>query len=59
MLNIIRAKCLDTDMVSVDDVIEEAVSNYNMDRDEVRDIIERLKRDGDIFEPRHGFLAPA
>ncbi len=59
VLNIIRAKCLDTDMVPIDDVIEEAASSYNMDMDEVKDIIERLKRDGDIFEPRHGFLAPA
>ncbi|NPA76174.1 MAG: minichromosome maintenance protein MCM [Candidatus Diapherotrites archaeon] len=58
VLNIVRAKCIDTDAVSVDEVIEEAVNSYNMDREEVREILEKLKKEGDLFEPRHGLIAP-
>ncbi len=58
ILNIIRAKCIDVDAVSEDEVIEEAVKIYNIDREEVREILEKLKKEGDVYEPHPGLLSP-
>lgn len=41
--------------IPMEDVIKEAV-NKNIDDDEVMDIIDKLKRSGNIYEPRLGFI---
>ncbi|MFO8016648.1 MAG: minichromosome maintenance protein MCM [Candidatus Woesearchaeota archaeon] len=41
--------------VPIDDVVKEA-SEKGIDADKVDETIERLKRNGDIFEPRRGFI---
>ncbi|TKJ17397.1 AAA family ATPase [Candidatus Woesearchaeota archaeon B3_Woes] len=42
--------------IPIEDITEEA-GNKGVDSDKVDEIIERLKRAGDIFEPRHGFIS--
>ncbi len=58
ILNIIRTECQETDMVALDDIIELA-KEYGIEKDDVKEIIDRLKRDGSIYEPRPGFFRPA
>ncbi len=58
VLNIIRTECQEQDMVALDDIIELA-KEYGIERDDVKEIVERLKRDGSIYEPRPGFFRPA
>ncbi|MBI2651924.1 minichromosome maintenance protein MCM [Candidatus Woesearchaeota archaeon] len=42
--------------IPIDDVINEAKSR-GLDEDKVEEAMERLKRSGDIFEPRRGFVS--
>jgi replicative DNA helicase Mcm len=42
--------------IPIEDITEEA-KNKNVDPDKVDEVIEKLKRAGDIFEPRHGFIS--
>jgi len=42
--------------IPIEDVTEEA-RDKGIDPDKVDEIIEKLKRAGDIFEPRHGFIS--
>ncbi len=42
--------------IPIDDVIAEA-KNRGLDEDKVEEAMERLKRAGDIFEPRRGFVS--
>ncbi len=42
--------------IPIEDITEGA-KNKGIDSDKVDEIIERLKRSGDIFEPRHGFVS--
>ena len=42
-------------IIPIEDVMKECVSR-GMNEGEVEDVIERLKRSGDIFEPKHGFV---
>ncbi|MFH1224603.1 MAG: minichromosome maintenance protein MCM [Candidatus Diapherotrites archaeon] len=57
VLNIIREKSRELDMVPIEDVIEESKTK-GMDSEKVRDMLSKLKRAGDIYEPRHGFVNP-
>jgi replicative DNA helicase Mcm len=41
--------------IPIDDVVTEA-GNKNIDEDKVEEVIEKLKRSGDIFEPRRGLI---
>lgn len=41
--------------IPMDDVVNEA-KNRGLDNDKVEEAIEKLKRSGDIFEPRRGFI---
>jgi len=41
--------------IPIDDIIAEA-ANRNIDEDRVEEVIEKLKRSGDIFEPRRGLI---
>jgi len=42
--------------IPIEDITEEA-SNKGIEADKVDEIIEKLKRVGEIFEPRHGFIS--
>ncbi|MEK6984491.1 MAG: minichromosome maintenance protein MCM [Nanoarchaeota archaeon] len=42
--------------IPIDDVISEA-KNRGLDEDKVEEALERLKRSGDVFEPRRGFVS--
>lgn len=57
IMHIISSKAKELDKVPVQEIIEEmAVENVNAE--EVRDIISKLKKKGDIYEPGHGFVLP-
>lgn len=42
--------------IPLDDIIKEAVER-GIEEDKVEEVIEKLKRGGDIFEPRRGFIS--
>jgi len=42
--------------IPIEDVLNEARAR-GMEEDKVEEAIERLKRSGDLFEPRRGFLS--
>jgi replicative DNA helicase Mcm len=42
--------------IPIEDIIQEA-KNKGIDAETAEEVIEKLKRAGDIFEPRHGFLS--
>jgi replicative DNA helicase Mcm len=42
--------------IPIDDIIEEA-KNKGIDEDKVEEVLEKLKRVGEVFEPRRGFLS--
>ncbi len=58
ILNIIKHYTAEYDAIAEDDVVEEA-KQYNIEPDVARDIIEKLKRQGEIYEPRPGYLRPS
>lgn len=41
--------------IPIEDLVEEA-RGKGVDKEEVEDVIEKLKRQGDIFEPKRGFI---
>lgn len=43
-------------VIPIEDIIKEAVSR-GMDESAAEEAIEKLKRSGDVFEPKHGFLS--
>ncbi len=55
VLDIIRELSKQYDEVEIDAIIQEAAS-YNIDASKVRRILEELKRSGDIYFPRHGYI---
>ncbi len=57
ILHVISSKAKEEDRVPVDEVIQE-MSAENISPEEVRDIISKLKKKGDIYEPGHGFVLP-
>ena len=42
--------------IPINDVVAEA-KNRGLDEDKVEEALERLKRSGDVFEPRRGFVS--
>ena len=42
--------------IPIDDIVAEA-KNRGLDEDKVEEALERLKRSGDIYEPRRGFVS--
>jgi replicative DNA helicase Mcm len=42
-------------VVPVENIIE-AAQNKNIDKEKVEEILERLRRSGDVFEPKRGFV---
>jgi replicative DNA helicase Mcm len=55
---IVRSKGKEMDKVPIDDVIGEAISR-GIDENKAREIISKLKKSGEIYEPSHGFLKGA
>ena len=39
----------------MDDVVKEC-SNKGIEENEIEEMLEKLKRNGDIFEPKRGFI---
>ncbi len=56
--DIIKAKSKEMDKVPIQDVVAEALSR-GIEEEKVRDLITKLKKAGDIYEPSHGFLKAA
>ncbi len=57
VLNIVKTLAMEHDKVLVDQVLEEAGQN-GIDKEKARDIISKLKRSGELYEPSHGVLKP-
>jgi len=57
VLNIIRQKSKEQDLVPIIEVIEEA-KTIGLEKDKVNEIISELKRKGEIYEKKHGFISP-
>ncbi|HIP74498.1 MAG TPA: MCM family protein [Euryarchaeota archaeon] len=55
VLNIIRTYTAEHDSMPVEDLVEEA-KTYGIEEQDVYDIIEKLKKNGEIYEPRPGVL---
>lgn len=55
ILNVIRSLEKQFDLVAVDDVVKEAVA-YGLDDVYVRQLIDELKRQGDLYEPKVGHI---
>ncbi len=57
VLNIIRQKSKEQDLVPIIEVVEEA-KTIGLEKDKVNEIISELKRKGEIYEKKHGFISP-
>lgn len=57
VLNIVREKSKEQDLVPIIEVIEEA-KTIGLEKDKVNDIISELKRKGELYEKKHGFISP-
>ncbi len=57
VLNMIKQKSKEQDLVPIIEVIEEA-KTIGLERDKVSEIISELKRKGEIYEKKHGFVSP-
>jgi len=57
VLNIIKSKAAEYDIVNLQEVIEEG-KTLGMDEERIRDLVRDLKKSGDIYEPKHGQLKP-
>ncbi len=56
MLNIISEVSIEHEGLAPKSSILEKAEERKMDRSEAEQIIERLRRDGDLFEPRPGMI---
>jgi replicative DNA helicase Mcm len=57
VLNIIKEKAREQDLVPIIEVIEDA-KTIGLEKDKVNEIISELKRKGEIYEKKHGFVSP-
>ncbi|MFH1751577.1 MAG: minichromosome maintenance protein MCM [archaeon] len=57
VLMIVREKGQEMDKIPIDMVISEAKSE-GLEQDKVMEFISKLKKTGELYEPRHGFLKP-
>ncbi len=55
---IVKSKSKEMDRVPIQDVVAEAISR-GIDEEKVREIIIKLKKAGELYEPNHGFLKSA
>ena len=58
ILNIIRSYTQEHDSIPLEDLVDEA-RGFGIDDQEVYDLVEKLKKNGEIYEPRPGILRPA
>ncbi|MDZ4256737.1 MAG: LAGLIDADG family homing endonuclease [archaeon] len=58
ILDIIRSKGKEMEKVPIQDVIAESIER-GIDEEKVRELITKLKRSGEIYEPSHGYLKGA
>ena len=56
ILKIVEELSSESENVPVDKVVDEAVSKLNVSKDKALSIIDKLKREGELFNPRHGIL---
>ena len=57
ILNILREKAQDQDMVPLQDVLNEAES-AGIGKERAKDLISKLEKNGELYRPRHNFLKP-
>ena len=57
VLNIIKGKASELDMVPLEEVREEA-KTLGIDEEKTNEIVSKLEKAGDIYRPRHGFVKP-
>ncbi|VVB98865.1 Minichromosome maintenance protein MCM [uncultured archaeon] len=57
VLAFIKEKALETDMVPLEEVLENGKA-MGMDSEKVRELLDRLDKSGDIYRPKHGFIRP-
>lgn len=57
ILSIIKEKAVELDMVPITDVIDNAKVE-GIDDEKARELIGKLKKSGDVYEPRNGFVKP-
>ncbi|MBR9707384.1 MAG: minichromosome maintenance protein MCM, partial [Candidatus Diapherotrites archaeon] len=55
LIKIVRELQAEFDLVPVKKVLEEA-EKQSMDRDKASETLEKLKRSGELYSPRHGFI---
>jgi len=58
ILNIIKLKAQEMEMVPMDDVIAEAAKE-KIDEEKVKDILAELEKKGEIYKPRYHFVKPS
>ena len=54
-MNIIEELSKNTELIKEETIFEMAKEKYNMDEEEVKKILEFLKRRGEIYSPRFGY----
>lgn len=57
ILNMIKEKSVEQDMVPIQEIFDEAKSQ-GIEDDKARELIRKLEDKGEIYRPRHGFLKP-
>ena len=57
ILNIVKEQSKEFDSVPIESVIESA-AEHDISKDEVRDLIEKLQKNGDLYSPKPGHLKP-
>lgn len=57
ILSIVKRKAGEVDMVPREEIFEEAATE-GIDKEKVFDLLSKLKKAGDIYEPRSGFYKP-
>ena len=53
----IKEKAQEIDKVPIEEVIAEG-KTMGMDAEKIRDIISKLQKSGDVYQPGHGFVKP-
>lgn len=57
VLNIVKEKAIELDMVPIEEIIKEG-ETQGIERDKVRDLLTKLSEKGDLYSPRNGFYRP-
>ena len=57
VLQIIKEKSVEMDMIPIDDVVAEA-KTQGIDEEKTRESIAKLEKAGDIYKPKYKFVKP-